>query len=261
MGRLMQGVGGNIEHIYNNGVSEQVIFAFPTALRVGRPAARRRSVTPGTRSIRLSLFVNDTGRRPYAQRRRSRGTATRGSSRAESAASQQRSAASCRRRRFPERLLTWNVFAPRIGVVYDITGDGKTVIKANYGLYWHNPGAASGSNANPNTGREVGHLQLERHQRRIVAWQPGEEGRSRRRARGRDRALDPNIKAPYTHEASVWLERQLTDTMGVRGGFVYKTEDDLIARTPAGPRCRRTRCRSPSSTSASTACAARRRRT
>ncbi|HYE85159.1 MAG TPA: hypothetical protein VEA16_02300, partial [Vicinamibacterales bacterium] len=31
------------------------------------------------------------------------------------------------------------------------------------------------------------------------------------------------------HEASAWLERQLTDTMGVRAGFVYKTEDDLFA--------------------------------
>ena len=35
---------------------------------------------------------------------------------------------------------TWNSFAPRIGVVYDLRGDGQSVIKANYGLYWHNPG-------------------------------------------------------------------------------------------------------------------------
>jgi hypothetical protein len=40
--------------------------------------------------------------------------------------------------------------------------------------------------------------------------------------------LNPDIKAPYSHEASIFLERQLTDTMGVRAGFVYKTEDDLI---------------------------------
>ena len=41
--------------------------------------------------------------------------------------------------------------------------------------------------------------------------------------------LDPNLKAPYSHEASVFVERQLTDTMGVRAGFVYKTADDLIS--------------------------------
>ena len=42
-------------------------------------------------------------------------------------------------------------FAPRIGVVFDLTGDGRTVIKGNYGLFWHNPGVGVGSDANPNT--------------------------------------------------------------------------------------------------------------
>ena len=45
---------------------------------------------------------------------------------------------------------TWNSFAPRIGVVYDLAGNGRSVIKGNYGLYWHNPGAVIGANANPN---------------------------------------------------------------------------------------------------------------
>ena len=46
--------------------------------------------------------------------------------------------------------------------------------------------------------------------------------------------VDPNIKAPYSHEAAAWIERQLSDTMGVRAGFVYKTEDDLIATMQPG---------------------------
>lgn len=33
----------------------------------------------------------------------------------------------------------------------ELTGDGKTVLKGNYGLYWHNPGVGTSSNANPNT--------------------------------------------------------------------------------------------------------------
>ena len=32
---MLQGVGGNIEHVYNNGVSNQVIFRIPTATQVG----------------------------------------------------------------------------------------------------------------------------------------------------------------------------------------------------------------------------------
>src|SRR6185436_7752211 len=133
-------------------------------------------------------------------------------------------------------LYTWNVFAPRIGVVYDLSGDGKMVIKANYGLYWHNPGVGTGASANPNSAAKsatytwndqagcAGCINGDKH------WQPGEESATATSAALKGAVgLDPNIKAPYTHEASVWLERQLTDTMGVRAGFVYKTEDDLIA--------------------------------
>ncbi len=39
---------------------------------------------------------------------------------------------------------------PRLGVSYDLTGNGKTVLKANYGLYRFNPGVGVAANANPN---------------------------------------------------------------------------------------------------------------
>ena len=131
---------------------------------------------------------------------------------------------------------TWNVFAPRIGAIYDLSGDGRMVIKANYGLYWHNPGVGPGSNANPNTAAKsqthtwndqagcAGCINGDKK------WQPGEQSALPTTAALQGAVgIDPNIKAPYTHEASVWFERQLTDTMGMRAGFVYKTEEDLIS--------------------------------
>ena len=46
-------------------------------------------------------------------------------------------------------------------------------------------------------------------------WQSGEEGAvATSSALGGTIQVDPDITAPYSHEASVWLERQLTDTMG-----------------------------------------------
>ena len=45
-------------------------------------------------------------------------------------------------------------------------------------------------------------------------------------------SLDPNIKSPSTHEASLFLERQIGELIGVRVGFVYKTEDDLFVDSP-----------------------------
>ena len=42
-----------------------------------------------------------------------------------------------------DNLITWNVTAPRLGFTYDLTGNGKTVVKANYALYWWNPGTTA----------------------------------------------------------------------------------------------------------------------
>ena len=45
---------------------------------------------------------------------------------------------------------TWNLVAPRMGVSYALTSDNRTVLKANYGQYWWNPGAALSPDVNPN---------------------------------------------------------------------------------------------------------------
>ena len=37
-------------------------------------------------------------------------------------------------------LKTFNYPVPRIGVIYDLTGAGRTVIKFNYARYWRNSG-------------------------------------------------------------------------------------------------------------------------
>ena len=138
-------------------------------------------------------------------------------------------------------LYTWNQFAPRIGMVFDLTGSGRTVVKANYGLYWHNPGAGTGAGANPNQSEkyeqwgwndQAGCAGCINGDKR---WQSGEETSLILRSLEGGVTLDPNIKDPYTHEVSLWLERQVTDTLGARAGFVYKTEDDLLTPTNYQP--------------------------
>ena len=166
-------------------------------------------------------------------------------------------------------------------MVFDLAGDGKTVLKANYGLYWHNPGVGISQNANPNIASKsqthswndqaacAGCIAGDRR------WQSGEESAAptAQTLQGAIR-LNPDIKAPISHEASAWVERQFTETMGVRAGFVYKTEDDLITnqyqleRGPA-PTPRRSRssiaastaCSTPPTIARSTCSASRRRRT
>ena len=82
--------------------------------------------------------------------------------------------------------------------------------------------------------QQVRDLHVGRRQRSIAAGSRAKRRCARRPSLDGNLTIDPNITNPYTHEASVWIERQLTDTMGARAGFVYKTEDDLIATFQPG---------------------------
>jgi hypothetical protein len=112
-------------------------------------------------------------------------------------------------------------------MVFDLTGDGRSVIKANYGLYWHNPGVGLSSNANQNqVQKTITRTWNDANGDR--RWQPGEEGQVTSTNLAGSRTIDPDLKQPYTHEFGVFYERQLAEVIGSRVGFVYKTEDDLF---------------------------------
>ena len=235
----LQQWGGNIDHIYNNGASNQVTFAFPTATDAGKISAHD-DLTAIAALDHAGLFVNDTwafGRATInagfrydryrgwlPEQQQLDGSLAEWASQFPSLASQVVA------KTLPQtQFFVWNLAAPRVGLTFDLGGDGKTVVKANYGLYWHNPGVTVPDTGNPNTASKSATYTWNdaNNDRR---WQPGEQGTQVTASLEGAIGVDPNIKAPYTHEAAGWLERQLTDTMGVRAGFVYKSEDDLIRR-------------------------------
>jgi hypothetical protein len=230
----LQRWGGNIDHIYNNGNSNQVVFGLQTATDAGKLSAHD-DLTSRTALDALGFFLNDT----WAVGRATINAGLRYDRYRGWLPEQQQLAAttgpvSVAAKTFPEtEFYVWNQVAPRVGVIFDLTGDGRTVLKGNYGLYWHNPGVGVGSSGNPNTaGKSATYTwnDINRDQR----WQPGEQGTLQSASLEGAISVDPNLGAPYTHEASFWLERQLTDTMGMRAGYVYKTEDDLISTYQPG---------------------------
>ena len=226
----LQGVGGGIEHVYNNGRATDVYFRLPTATDAGKLGLGKSGALTAASALDVqSFFLTDT----WNKGRSTVNMGVRWDRYSSSLPEQEQLAAtvgvtSVAAKTFAEQdMFTWSAFAPRVGLIFDLSGDGRTVLKGNYGFFWHNPGVGVASPANPNTANKFERYQWndingDRH------WQPGEQGNRLQQALEGGVLLQDDIKQPYTHEASIWLERQLSDSVGLRGGFVYKTEDDLI---------------------------------
>jgi hypothetical protein len=126
-------------------------------------------------------------------------------------------------------LFTWNEPAPRLGATFDLLGNGKSVVKVNWGRYWWNPGTAIAENVNenpPDWRRRHRWSDLNGDLR----WQPGEEGQITQQFGGAGSAiLDPNLKDTFTDEFATWLEHELMPNFGLHAGYVYRRIDNLRA--------------------------------
>ncbi|HJU41448.1 MAG TPA: carboxypeptidase regulatory-like domain-containing protein [Vicinamibacterales bacterium] len=130
-----------------------------------------------------------------------------------------------------DNVIAWNLPAPRFGVTYDVFGDGKTVLKANYGTYWFNPGADFVFNTSPNAPawwKRYPWTDLNNNNR----WEPGEQGAVPTSTRGgaQTESLDPDLQNRYTPEFATFIERELMPNFGVRAGYVWRGVRNDYAR-------------------------------
>jgi len=121
-------------------------------------------------------------------------------------------------------LVVFNHLAPRLGASYDLLGDGKTVLKGNWGRFYFNPGVNLADSVNPNTANQYSdHVWNDLNGDRV--YQPGEEGVLQTRFGGlANAAIDSNLENAYTDEASVFVERAVMTDLGIRVGFVWKND-------------------------------------
>ncbi|MDP2321532.1 MAG: TonB-dependent receptor [Acidobacteriota bacterium] len=125
-----------------------------------------------------------------------------------------------------DEVVSFNHIVPRLGATYDLQGDGRTVLKANWGRFYFNPGVNLADSVNPNTGSQYAdHVWNDLNNDRV--YQPGEEGVLQTRFGGvANASIDPNLKNSYTNEASLFLERAIITDLGIRAGFVWKKDND-----------------------------------
>lgn len=121
--------------------------------------------------------------------------------------------------------VAFNHLVPRLGAIYDVTGDGQTVIKANWDRFYFNPGVNLADSVNQNSGNQYSdHVWNDLSNDRI--FQNGEAGALQTRVGGSNVSIDPGLKNPYTHEASLFVERAVVTDLGVRAGFVWKKDSN-----------------------------------
>ena len=124
-------------------------------------------------------------------------------------------------------VITFNHIVPRVGLTYDLAGNGKTIFKANYGRYFFNPGVGLADAINPNSGTQFCTYAWNDVNRDYLFQDGAERGASAGCTGGTSNvSVDPNLKNSHTDEFSTWLERSLGQSVGVRVGFVYKMDRD-----------------------------------
>jgi hypothetical protein len=123
-------------------------------------------------------------------------------------------------------VVAFNNFVPRLGATYDLTGEGKTVLKANWGRFYFNTGVSLADAINPNTSDQYADWNwTDRNNDRI--YQEGEETTLITRFGGvANASIDPNLENAYTDEASFFVERAVIEDLGVRVGYVYKKDNN-----------------------------------
>jgi hypothetical protein len=121
-------------------------------------------------------------------------------------------------------------FGPRAGVAYDIAGDGKTVVKANWGRYQSNPGPQNFTNPN----QRITYTFQWNDRNADRRFQIEEVGNFVSSAGGVSDSISPDLKQEYTDDVSVFLEREIIANLGARVGYVKKIGKNNWQETQVG---------------------------
>ena len=134
---------------------------------------------------------------------------------------------------FPQvKAPTFNLSAPRVGGVFALTDDQKTLVKASYGMYWDSPGFTLANQGNPNPSNNFTRYEWinpnPRYNAEGLPIYEGPQQHGRVISVSGARAdfspavtYDPDLKDQYAHSASVFFEREIGANFGVRTGFVW----------------------------------------
>jgi hypothetical protein len=128
-------------------------------------------------------------------------------------------------RTFPQspNIATWNTFRPRLGAAYDLSGKGRSVIRAYFGQFDILEGAELAEQINPNglstqvyTWNDINHDGIP---------QPGEWNLPANLVSaggGVVTTVDPNLKRPYSNQVNVGYEQEVFSGVKIGVNYYYR---------------------------------------
>lgn len=129
-------------------------------------------------------------------------------------------------------LVDWNNVSPRIGVAFDPTGNGTSVIRASYGIYYIMQGTGLAETANPVglfgkyyawTDTNADGIPQESE------WLPqGAATNPVSEFGGSSTHINTNMSRPYSEEVSAGYERQIWKDLSIGVTYYYRTKKNLI---------------------------------
>ncbi|MGE5361448.1 MAG: TonB-dependent receptor domain-containing protein [Bacteroidales bacterium] len=121
-------------------------------------------------------------------------------------------------------VLTWNNWAPRIGVSLPLDKDKRTVVKATWGWYNFATQATYGDTYNPNAANTTTYRWLDLNKN--LDYNDGELGTYVSSTGALSSMVNPDLKQPKTKELTTSLERQIAPNFSTRVSYVYRREVD-----------------------------------
>jgi TonB dependent receptor/Carboxypeptidase regulatory-like domain len=125
-------------------------------------------------------------------------------------------------------LVDWNTVSPRIGLAFDLTGKGDSVLRFSYGRYYKMEGTGLAETANPLTLASQTFNWINTagdgipHQSEWINGTPtGASG-------GSSTHINRNMSRPYSEQISVGYEKQIWRDLSLSATYYYRTKKDLM---------------------------------
>jgi hypothetical protein len=117
--------------------------------------------------------------------------------------------------------------APRLGVVWDLFGNGRTAFKASFGRYYNQIGNWLAEGVNPNAWLTMYIRWYDDNGDNM--WQPGEEADDPYSINTAvANSFDPNLKQPYTDELTFSLDQRIIEDLSFSAYVTIRKDKDLM---------------------------------